>query len=83
MTEYRQVLKRFPEQAELVARLAGEDQAFRSLCEDYTLVVETLAELRAHKRLPKELQEAALREYGIFLSELELDIADALACGPL
>lgn len=55
--------------------------AFRALCEDYSLVAETLVELRGHKRLPKELQANAIREYGIFLAELELDIADVLASG--
>lgn len=81
-TEFPHVLRRFPDQAELVAKLANEDNAFRALCEDYSLVSETLVELRGHRRLPKELQENALHEYGIFLAELELDIADALASGP-
>lgn len=81
-TGFPHVLKRFPEHAALIAKLANEDNAFLALCEDYSLVAETLVELRGHRRLPKELQESAIREYGIFLAELELDIADALARGP-
>ncbi len=76
-TPCRHVLQRFPNEATLIARLLDESEEFRSLCEDYELVVETLdrllrnAEAGAHVHL--------IQEYRACLVELEFDIADALA----
>jgi hypothetical protein len=73
---FTQVAQRFPEQTELIEKLALESEAFRSLCEDYTMVVQSVAQLRDRQLAAGD--EAA-EDYRGYLLELELDIADALA----
>jgi hypothetical protein len=73
---FPRVAERFPQQAELVQRLARESEAFLSLCEDYTLLIETLAQLRMRH---DPGSRSAVDDYLGYLLELELDIADALA----
>ena len=77
-TPLERVMERFPQQAELATRLAARSAAFRSLCEDYALVVEALARLRQQGR-PRS--DDAVQEYQSYLLELELDIADELTTG--
>jgi uncharacterized protein YdcH (DUF465 family) len=71
----RHVVLRFPQQAVLISKLERESDEFRSLCEDYELVVETLVKLETGA---SPSNETTLREYRSFLVDLELDIADAL-----
>jgi len=71
----RQVVLRFPQQALLIAKLERESEDFRSLCDDYELVVEMLTMLES---APLRSDEKTLQEYRSFLIDLELDIADAL-----
>jgi hypothetical protein len=73
---FTQVAQRFPKQAELIEKLTLESEAFRSLCEDYTMVVQSLAQLRDRQLAAND--EAA-EDYSGYRLELELDIADALA----
>jgi hypothetical protein len=69
------VLERFPQQAALVVDLTERSESFRSLCEDYALVLDALAQLQNASRSP----DGQIEEYRSYLLELELDIADALA----
>jgi hypothetical protein len=71
----RHVLERFPQQAALVVKLTKRSEDFRSLCEDYALVLDALAQLQARSGQP----DGQMEEYRSYLLELELDIADALA----
>ena len=71
----RQVLERFPQQAALVVKLTKRSEDFRSLCEDYALVLDALAQLQNRSGQP----DGQIEEYRSYLLELELDIADALA----
>jgi hypothetical protein len=75
-TRYLHAIDRFPQQAQLIARLADESEEFRSLCEDHALVIETIARLEEEKQ---DRAKSVIRDYRDFLLELELDIADALA----
>jgi hypothetical protein len=72
---FPRVVDRFPQQSELVCALAQTNADFRSLCEDYTLVIENLRQLRIQGGADSD---AAIEEYRGYLTELELDIADAL-----
>lgn len=71
----RHIVLRFPQQAVLIAKLERESEEFRSLCEDYDLVIEMLTKLESSAP-PSD--EKTLQEYRSFLFDLELDIADAL-----
>jgi hypothetical protein len=77
-TPLERVMERFPQQAELAVNLTARSEEFRSLCEDYALVVETLARLQQQRRPPSD---NSVQEYQSYLLELELDIADALTNG--
>jgi hypothetical protein len=70
-----QLLDRFPEDAALLIRLLGEDEVFRSVCENYTLARVTLARLKGTHRT-REPPELA--EYRRLAAELEREIAGAL-----
>jgi hypothetical protein len=74
-TTLRHVVLRFPQQAVLIAKLERESEEFRSLCEDYDLVIEMLEKLESSA---PPLDDKTLQEYRSFLFDLELDIADAL-----
>lgn len=70
-----QVLKRFPGDAALIARLLVENETFRAVCEDYALARSTLANLEQ----PKEAREPPeVADYRSLVAELEKEIAEAL-----
>ena len=69
------LLARFPCDAALVARLVGEDDAFRSLCEDFVLAETALVQFEA---LQREQETTKIAEYRQLVAELENDIAEAL-----
>ncbi|MEO3434320.1 hypothetical protein [Inquilinus sp. CAU 1745] len=71
----RRAIERFPESAEAIANLAGESEAFRSICEDYDLGLATLR--RFESQLGDNRQRIA--EYRTLLLELEREIERALA----
>ena len=67
-------IERFPDLADQIGRLANQSEAFRSLCEDHQLAVETLDSLIA--RGPAN--DKVIAEYRTLVGELEADIAAAL-----
>lgn len=79
-TAVQHVLERFPQHATLISELLAVSEEFRSLCEDYALVLETIARL---ERQGRPASDGTLDEYRIHRLELELDIAEALTGGLL
>lgn len=71
----RRVMERFPESADAIAQLAGESEAFQSICEDYDLGLATLRQFEA--QLGGNRQRIA--EYRALLFDLEREIELALA----
>jgi hypothetical protein len=70
-----QLLSRFPGESAVLARLLAIDDAFRNLCEDYSLAESTLANLE-RIRNPPELPRIA--EYRQLVLELASEIAKAI-----
>lgn len=70
----RRVIERFPESAEAIADLAGDSEAFRSICEDYDLGLATLRQFEA--QFGDNRQRIA--EYRTLLLDLEREIELAL-----
>jgi hypothetical protein len=70
------VLGRFSERPALVRRLAMESEAFRSLCEDFALAANTLAQLNG--RQDRDRHAAVISDYVLLVADLEKDIAAAL-----
>lgn len=77
-TPFQQVLERFPQHATLISELLAVSEEFRSLCEDYVLVLDTIARLECQSR---PASDGTLKEYCNHRLELELDIAEALTGG--
>ncbi len=73
--EMHQLLRRFPDDAAVLARLLGMDDSFRNVCEDYALAENTLARLERFQG-PQQLPRIA--EYRQLLSELASEIAKAI-----
>ena len=70
-----QLLSRFPGESVILARLLAVDDAFRNVCEDYSLAKATLAELERFQG-PQELLRIA--EYRQIILELAGEIAKAI-----
>lgn len=70
-----EVLVRFPERAALVLRLAGEDDVFRGICEDFALACITLVRLTA--LADTDRNPAVVADYELLIADLETDIAEA------
>jgi hypothetical protein len=70
-----QLLSRFPGESALLARLLAVDDAFRNVCEDYSLAEATLAKLERFQG-PKELPRIA--EYRQLILELASEIAKVI-----
>jgi hypothetical protein len=68
-----EVIARFPEDGERIARLAAESESFRSLCEDYALVLGTLAGLDGSG------DEVRVADYRALAADLEREIRVVLA----
>jgi hypothetical protein len=70
----------FPERAEEIPRLALSSDAFRTVCEDYSMAVEALKglEIRNH---PMDLER--ILEYRALIRDLERDLREALSRIPL
>jgi hypothetical protein len=74
--DLEQIIERFPDRAALVTRLAHESEAFRSLCDDFTLAWGTLARLDGQE--DRKRHAAVISDYIFLVAELERDIAAAL-----
>ena len=74
--DFSAVLRRFPEQSNLVRRRILEDLAFRELCEDYALARLTLDHLNDVPTAAKQADRIA--EYVGIVEELEVEISEAL-----
>jgi hypothetical protein len=70
-----QLLSRFPGESVILARLLAVDDAFRNVCEDYSLAKATLAKLERFQG-PQELLRIA--EYRQIILELAGEIAKAI-----
>jgi hypothetical protein len=70
-----QTVRRFPEDADLVARLVAEDETFRTICEDYNLALMTLHGLEAQHQTR---DSAAIADYRALILELEREIGGGL-----
>jgi len=70
----KKAIERFPDQADLIGRLVGQSETFRSLCEDHQLAVETLDGLTARRSMDDKI----VHEYRTLVEDLEVDIASAL-----
>ncbi len=70
-----QLVRRFPDDAVVLARLFDMDDSFRNVCEDYALAEQTLARLEQFQ-VTTELHRIA--EYRQLLSELASEIAKAI-----
>jgi hypothetical protein len=70
----KKAIERFPDQADLIGRLIEQSEAFRSLCEDHQLAVETLDSLTARHSMDDKI----VHEYRTLVEDLELDIVTAL-----
>lgn len=70
-----QLFSRFPGESAILARLLAVDDAFRNVCEDYSLAEATLAKLERFQG-PQELQRIA--EYRQIILELAGEIAKAI-----
>lgn len=68
-----EVIARFPEDRERIGRLAAESESFRSLCEDYALVLGTLAGLDG------SVDDERFADYRALAVDLEREIAAVLA----
>jgi hypothetical protein len=79
------VIQRFPRYAVLILKLADESDEFASLCDDYTLVVETLRRLERStlERSTQARRDEVIADYRTYLIELELEIADALTAASM
>jgi hypothetical protein len=76
-----QVLKFFPEDAALVARMYAESDDFRSICQDLILADCTLVRLET---LQKGREPARIAEYRQLVAELRKEILKALdRCRPI
>jgi hypothetical protein len=71
----KNAIERFPDQADLIARLVKESETFRSLCEDHQLAVETLGALVARHPVDDKI----VHEYRTLIRDLEMDIAAVLS----
>jgi hypothetical protein len=71
-----QVVERFPEQMEMVRRLYLSDEQFRSICEDFSLSVDSL---RRFERRPDAHLRPEVDDYRTLLRELEDEIRSYLA----
>jgi hypothetical protein len=69
------VLDRFPQHMSGIRRLFLRNEAFKNLCEDYALAVETLARF---KNLPDADYRIEIPEYRDLIRELEMEILSCL-----
>jgi hypothetical protein len=69
------LLECFPRYAALLTRLLAEDDAFRTLCEDFMLAKTTLFQLEAFERTTVV---AKIAEYRQIVHDLEQEIAEVL-----
>ena len=74
-----QVLALFPERSLHIRELFLRDESFRGLCEDYALARDTLVRFEA---MPDADQRPEVPDYRSVISELEKEIATALADPP-
>lgn len=74
-----QVLDLFPEKSVAARELFLRDEVFRGLCEDYALARETLVRFET---MPDADQRPEVPDYRSVISELEKEIATALADPP-
>lgn len=65
----------FPRYAALLTRLVAEDDAFRTLCEDFMLAKTTLFQLEAFERATVV---AKIAEYRQIVHDLEKEITEVL-----
>jgi hypothetical protein len=72
------VVRLFPDRAAELARLAASCEAFRSLCEDYELAVNTLRKLEIQNR-PQDA--VRMMEYRQLIADLERELSDTLNAG--
>jgi hypothetical protein len=68
----------FPDRADELARLVMSSEAFRSLCEDYELAVNTLQQLEIQGR-PQDAERTF--EYRRLTADLERELSDTLNAG--
>ena len=77
----RQLLKFFPDETALVARMYAESPVFRSICEDLILADSALASLEA---VQQERELAKVAEYRQLVLELQKEITEILErCRPI
>ena len=69
------IVRRFPDRASVVARLAATSEPFQSLCEDYELAVDTLRDLEERNR-PADIERMV--EYRRLIAELEHELEECL-----
>jgi len=70
----------FPERAEEIPRLALRNDAFRTICEDYGMALETLTSLEVRNH-PLDLEK--ILEYRTLIRDLERELREELARCPL
>ena len=75
------VRRLFPDWGEEVSRLALRNEAFRDMCEEYGLAVETL-DLLERRNYPQDVER--MHEYRALIRQLEGDLKHELlaACDP-
>ena len=66
----------FPERAEDIPRLALQNDAFRSICEDYGMALEALNRLEVRNH-PLDLEK--ILEYRALISDLERELREEVA----
>ncbi len=71
-----QIFKKFPNESVIAASLYYSQESFRSLCEDYSLALVTLASL---KKMPDAPARTEVAEYQSIVSELESEIRSYLS----
>ena len=70
----------FPERAEEIPRLALQNDAFRTICEDYGMALEALTRLEIRNH-PLDLER--ILEYRVLIRDLERELREAIARSPL
>ena len=68
------VLKRFPDRADAILRIAAADPLFSSLCDDYQLCMEAMIRFEAYSTAAPRRAD----EYRQLALELEAEILDRL-----
>ena len=69
----------FPERAEAIPRLALQNDAFRTICEDYGMALEALRRLEVRNH-PLDLEK--ILEYRALIRDLERELRDEIDRSP-